>query len=126
MQQLKPKILLCILSAVSLPKIAECQGRVEMVFKEEFISQTLSGHVQIGDSTEGVKNVLVEVCTPRWKKPVVSTKTDSGGNFSFPTPKSGKLYYLRLTLDGMNPMLLKMRVKASGPKRVDLHMVPSA
>ncbi len=118
-------LLVCFLSAILFSEIAECQGKVQIVYEEELTSQTLSGHVQIGESPEGVKNVLVEVCNPAWKESLVSTKTDSDGNFSFPALKSKKLYYLRLSSYAMNTMLVKVRVKALGSKRVNLRLEPS-
>ena len=109
---------------IMAPGLLCSQGVLVDLYEEEYTSQTLSGLVLIGDAPDGVMGVLVEVCGPGWKDSIHSTRTDSKGHFSFPTlaPENEDLYYLRLSADGVNTTLVKVRIKPSGPKRVTLHM----
>ena len=117
-------LLLCVF--IAAPGALRAQGIVLEIVEEEYTSQTLSGKVFLGRLVPGAEaiGILVELCEPDWKDAIHSTRTDSKGNFSFPTltPKKEGLYYLRLSAEGVNTLLVKVRIKPSGPKEVTLRM----
>jgi len=82
----------------------------------------LSGHVRLERDSAGLAGVLVEVCDAQWKKPIVSTTTDSDGAFSFQGFKTNKIYYLRLSIRNADTLLVKVNLKSSGPKELLLAM----
>lgn len=117
-------LLLCVFLAA--PVTLRSQGTVLEIIEEEYTSQTLSGKVFLGQRRPGAEamGILVELCTPDWKDVIHSTKTVSEGRFSFPmlTPKSEDLYYLRLSAEGVNTLLVKVRIRPSGPNGASLLM----
>ena len=84
----------------------QCQNAT-IVQDNVLSSQTLSGHVQLGSNPSGLKNVLVEICSPDWKKRISSTITDEDGSFSFEKTKRAGLYHLRLSMPGTNTLLVR-------------------
>lgn len=101
---------------------ALCQN--EVIQREKPMKvQSLSGRVQLGDSPEGVKGVLVEDCTPDWKAVKSSTYTDEHGHFNFPDASEKQMHYLRLSLHGAHTLLIKVKIDRSGQK--DLRLVLS-
>lgn len=101
---------------------ALCQN--EVIQREKTMRvQSLSGRVQLGDSPEGVKGVLVEDCTPDWKAVKTSTYTDANGHFNFPDASAKRIHYLRLSFHGAHTLLIKVKIDRSGQKR--LHLVLS-
>jgi len=114
---------LCVLT-VLLAALSSGQN-TEIVLEDPLTSQTLSGHVQLGMHPSGLKNVLVEVCDSGWKKSIASTTTDIDGAFSFPAFKSKKSYHLRLSMSGANTLLVKVKIKPSGPKELTLSLTPA-
>ncbi len=117
-------LLVCVLGASLFCTSAYCQNAV-MVQQEVLISQALSGHVQLGAVRSGLRNVLIEVCDAEWKKSIASTTTDIDGAFSFPALKSKKTYHLRLSMPGANTLLVKVKIKSSGPKELSLSLTPA-
>jgi hypothetical protein len=58
--------------------------------------------------------VLVEECSSDWKQSLRSTKTDAKGGFTLAPVKGRDVYYLQLSMNGFDP--LRVRVKID-PKR---------
>jgi hypothetical protein len=114
-------MLLVCFFALFLETNAHCQN-TEIVLEKAMISQTLSGHVQFENELIHVKGVLVEVCDAEWKNQIASTTTDSDGAFFFRAFKAHKTYYLRLSLRNANTLLVKVKLKSSGPKELILNM----
>ncbi len=95
---------------------------MQVVEAKTISSQTLSGHVvHANDEGYRLAGVLVELCDDKWKNPFASTVTDSAGEFRFEGKPKG-IYHLRLSLAGMNPLLVTVRIKSRAPKTLSLRM----
>ena len=93
----------------------------EVIEREKTLkAQSLSGRVQLGDSPEGVKGVLVEECTKDWKTVKASTHTDENGHFSLPRASKNGIHYLRLSLHAANTLLIKVKIDRSGQNELSL------
>jgi len=99
--------------------IAFCQNEV-VVREKPLKAQSLSGRVQLGDSPEGVKGVLVEDCTDDWKVVKTSTYTDDNGHFNFPNASRKQVHYLRLSFHGAHTLQIKVKIDHSQRKELSL------
>jgi len=96
-------------------------AQTQLVVKEKPIkAQSLAGKVQLGDSREGVRGVLVEDCSDDWKAVLASTHTDEGGQFIFAKPSRNRMHYLRLSFPGANTLLVKVKLDHSGEQKLSL------
>jgi hypothetical protein len=86
------------------------------------ISRSLAGHVEIGITKVPAEDITVELCSSDWKTVLTSTKTDANGHFSLEKPKTGELFYLRLSAPGVNPYQLRVRLKKHGPQELKIHL----
>jgi hypothetical protein len=96
-----------------------CQNEV-IVRETPMKAQTLSGRVQLGDSPDGVKGVLVEDCDSDWNRVLASMQTDEKGHFNFPNASKDKTHYLRLSFHGAHTLQIKVEIQRSGPKELTL------
>lgn len=102
---------------------AVAQGVSIVQYAQPFKAQTLAGTVFAGLGTPA-KDVLVEECAPGWKVVESKTKTDEAGHFSFPGLARTRLYYLRLSANGFNTTLAKVRiVSGAHEKELSLRIV---
>ena len=98
------------------------QGQTQLVVQEGvLISHSLSGHVNIGLEKVVGKGVTVELCSADWKKVLASTKTDENGYFSLEKP-SGKLFHLRFSSAGLNPLQVKVRLSKHAAQDLSIHL----
>jgi len=67
-------------------------------------------------------NVEVEEFTSDWKQALRSAKTDANGTFSLTTVKGRDVYYLQLSLDGMDPLRVRVKVDHWRGKKLKLMM----
>ena len=107
----------------TLALIIAANGRCQTEMIERIKSmkaQNLSGRVQLGDSPEGVKGVLVEECTSDWKTVKASTYTDENGHFQLPSSSEKLLHYLRFSLRGAHTVLIRVKIDRSGPRELML------
>jgi hypothetical protein len=95
------------------------------------VTQSLTGHVQVSGSTDGLDGVLVEVCGSPWKlkgsvsckKLLGSISTDASGNFSFPSIKGRGTYYIRFFKgNGFNPLFVRVQLRRSGPPELTIEL----
>jgi len=115
--------LACIFVASSLLLAAQPQGIYLIDDQQLRLSRSLTGNVRAGIPSEGVAGVLVEVCGRPWNKiggvscgkSLGSTTTDVSGNFSFTALKGKGTYYLYFSKIGLQPLLLRVQLKPSGP-----------
>lgn len=92
------------------------RGQTQLFVQEGvLVSRSLSGHVNIGLDKVAGKGVTVELCSDDWKKVLASTKTDDNGYFSFEKPP-GKLFHLRFSSPGVNPLQVKARLSKHAAK----------
>jgi hypothetical protein len=98
------------------------KAQTQLVVQEGVIvSRSLSGHVNIGLEKVAGKGVTVELCSPDWKIILASTKTDDNGYFSLEKPP-GKLFYLRFSSTGVNPLQVKVRLSKHAAQDLSIHL----
>jgi hypothetical protein len=85
------------------------------------VSRSLSGHVNIGLGKVAGKGVTVELCSPDWKTVLASAKTDDNGYFSLEKPP-GKLFHLRFSSPGVNPLQVKVRLSKHAAQDLSIHL----
>jgi len=118
---LKKIALLGLFSTFSLLMAANAVCQNEVIEREKPLkAQSLSGRVQLGDSPEGVKGVLVEECTNDWKLVKTSTHTDDNGYFNFPNASRKQMHFLRFSFHGAHTLLIKVRIDRSGQKELSI------
>jgi hypothetical protein len=118
---LKQTALFGLAFGLTLLIVAGASAQNEVIEREKPLkAQSLSGRVQLGDSPEGVKGVLVEECTKDWKTVKASTHTDEDGHFSFPNASRKRTHYLRLSFHGANTLLVKVKLDRSGQQELSL------
>jgi hypothetical protein len=93
-----------------------------IVQKRVAASRILAGHVDIGVIKAPAENITVEVRSSNKGMVLASTKADAKGYFHLDTPKSGGMFYLRLSGRGVNPCELRVRVKNDGPPELQIHV----
>lgn len=108
---------LCFLALVPWAR-----GQFTQVVEARVIaSQTLSGRVHAKSDEDGLAGVRVQLCDSRWENTFASTMTDSAGHFHFEAMPKG-IYHLRLSLPGMDNLLVTVRLKSRAPKTLSLGM----
>lgn len=107
--------------ALLVARPALCQTEI-IVREKPLESRALAGAVQLGDSPEGVKGVLVEWCSPDWKTVKTSTRTDEKGRFSFSKASKKELHYLRFSFPGAHTLQIKVKMTGSGPKELTVRL----
>src|SRR4051812_31176031 len=114
----KSKLLVSGLAIVSL-----CGNATELVVRKEVsVSSALAGQVRVRGTGEPANGVTVDVCTPDWKKVLVSTRTDEKGHFSLEQTGNAKLLYLRLSSPGMDIYQLRVRIDEHGKQELDIRL----
>lgn len=98
------------------------RAQTQLVVQEGVIvARSLSGHVNIGLEKVAGKGVTVELCSPDWKTVLASTKTDDNGYFSF-DKRPGKLFHLRLSSPGVNPLQVKVHLSKHAAYDLSIHL----
>jgi hypothetical protein len=117
-----PRLFLSIVFTVFLVvAIGHAQNTVIMQ-KWVSVSRALAGHANIGLDRGPAEGITVELCSAGWKTVIASTKTDRNGYFSLHTPKSGELFYIRLSAPGVNAYQLRVRLNKSTGKELAIHL----
>jgi hypothetical protein len=101
-------VTICISGLVACSSFAHGVSIVEV--SKPIHATSLSGLVAFRDSNDGIPDALVEDCTPGWKRPVSSTRTDGNGNFKLPGSKRGSVHYLRISKEGWDTLLVKVKI----------------
>jgi hypothetical protein len=86
------------------------------------VSRVLAGHADIGIVKTPAEGITVELCGSGWHDVLASTTTDAKGYFLLDKPKTGNLFYLRLSAPGVNPYELRVRTKKSGRPELQIHL----
>jgi hypothetical protein len=73
--------------------------------------KSLSGWVH-DPSGAPVPSVRVQEFGPGWETSLRESKTDENGNFSLPPVPGRKIYYLQFSVDGFNPVRLRVQLDA--------------
>jgi hypothetical protein len=80
------------------------------------VASHLGGSVQY-DSMK-VSDALVEECTPDWKQPLSSVKTNASGFFELPSKGAGAVHNLRVTWSKTSSARLRVQIVPDAPPLV--------
>jgi len=90
--------------------------------KEISVSRVLAGHVLVSGTDEPASGVTVDLCSSDWKRVFTSTKTDEKGHFSLERPATGKLFFIRVSAQGMNIYELRVRIDKHATRELTIHL----
>ena len=93
-----------------------------VVQKEISVSRALTGQVLVKGTDEPADGVTVELRSSDWKDVLASTKTDAKGHFSLETPKTGKLFYIRVSAPGMDIYELRVRINKHSAQELAIRL----
>jgi hypothetical protein len=93
-----------------------------VVQKEISVSRALAGQVLVKGTDEPADGVTVELRSSDWKSVLASTKTDAKGRFSLEPPKTGKLFYIRVSGPGMDIYQLRVRIDKHSTHELAIHL----
>jgi hypothetical protein len=93
-----------------------------VVQKKISVSSALAGRVLFGAMDEPADGVTVELRSSDWKTVLASTKTDEHGHFLLDQPKTGKLFYVRVSAPGMNIYELRVRIKKRAKQELTIRL----
>ena len=94
--------------------------------KEISVSRALAGHVLVRGTDEPASKVTVELCSADWKTVFRSTKTDEKGYFELEQPRTGKLFYIRVSAPGMDIYELRVRIRKQAAKELTIRLSVAA
>src|ERR1051325_10446415 len=97
-------------------------ARTLVVQKEISVSRALAGQVLLKGTDEPADGVTVELRSSDWKDVLASTKTDARGHFSIETPKTGKLFYIRVSAPGMDIYELRVRINKHSAQELAIRL----
>ncbi len=86
------------------------------------VSHALAGQVLVKGTDEPADGVTVELRSSDWKNVLASTKTDAKGHFFLEAPKSGKLFYIRVSAPGMDIYELRVRINKHSAQELTIHL----
>ena len=86
------------------------------------MSRALAGQVLVKGTDEPADGVTVELRSSDWKDVLASTKTDAKGHFSLETPKTGKLFYIRVSAPGMDIYELRVRINKHSAQELAIRL----
>jgi hypothetical protein len=90
------------------------------------VSRALAGYADIGITKTPAEGITVALCSSDWSRVLASTQTDARGYFSLETPKTGDLFYLRLSAPGVNPYQVRVRIKKNARSELRVHLSNAA
>ncbi len=93
-----------------------------VIQKEISVSRALAGQILVKGTDEPADGVTVELRSSDWKNVLASTKTDAKGHFSLETPKTGKLFYIRVSAPGMDIYQLRVRINKHSTKELAIRL----
>jgi hypothetical protein len=101
------------------------QGISTVQIEKIFHANALSGIVTFGNGNAGpVPGALVEECSPKWAKTIADTHTDGNGSFKLPITGHASIHYLRISMNGANPLLVRVKLDSKSHGLV-LNLQPS-
>ena len=113
---IKASMFVGVMSLALLP--TRTYGQAQTVqYEEVFKAEILAGRVldQAGSTIGGVR---VQVCGKHWINCSTSTNTNQDGSFSFPAVTEKRLYHLRLTSPGFNPLEVSVKTGYAGKELI--------
>ena len=113
---------LVMLALVLLLAVGTGYSTTLVVQKEVSVSRALAGHVLVRGSDEPARGVTVELRSPDWQTVLASTKTDEQGHFLLEEPKTGKLFYIRVSAPGMDIYELRVRIKKQATQELTIRL----
>jgi hypothetical protein len=86
------------------------------------VSRALTGQVLVKGTDELADGVTVELRSSDWKDVLASTQTDAKGHFSLETPKTGRLFYIRVSAPGMDIYELRVRINKHSTQELTIRL----
>lgn len=111
-----------MLALVLLLTVGTGYSTTLVVLKTISVSRALSGHVLVAGTDEPANGVTVELCSADWRTVFKSTKTDLQGHFLLEQPKTGKLFYIRVSAPGMDIQELRVRIKKQAAQELTIRL----
>jgi 5-hydroxyisourate hydrolase-like protein (transthyretin family) len=93
-----------------------------VVQKEVSVSRALAGRVLVRGTDEPARGVTVELRSADWQTVLASTKTDEQGHFLLEQPKTGKLFYVRVSAPGMDIYELRVHIKKQSTQELTIRL----
>jgi hypothetical protein len=69
-----------------------------------------------------ISGALVEELSSEWKEVLRTTKTDPTGKFSFAPVKGRDVYYIQLSMDGFDPLRIRLKIDPKLGKNLRLKL----
>jgi hypothetical protein len=69
-----------------------------------------------------ISGALVEEFSSEWKEVLRTTKTDATGKFSFAPVKGRDVYYIQLSMDGFDPLRIRLKIDPKKGKNLRLKL----
>lgn len=116
------------LGACLLVILVASVGRAQNTVIQEWVSvsRALAGYADLGITEVPAEGITVTLCGSDWITVLASTQTDERGYFSLETPKTGDLFYLRLSAPGVNPYQLRVRIENTARSELRIHLSSAA
>lgn len=104
-----------------VPSHAHAQGVSIIEIEKVQLARSLAAVVR-DPANHPIPGVLVEELSSDWKESLRSTKTDAAGRFTFAPVNGRDVYYLQLTLNGFDPLRVRVKVDPKRGKKLRLKM----
>jgi hypothetical protein len=102
-------------------------AQTTVVIQEKLaVSRALAGYADIGITKTPAEGITVALCNSDWSTVLAATQTDVRGYFSLETPKTGGVFYLRLSAPGVNPYQLRVKIDNNAPSELRIHLSNAA
>jgi Carboxypeptidase regulatory-like domain len=69
-----------------------------------------------------ISGAVVEEFSSEWKELLRTTKTDPTGKFSFAPVKGRDVYYIQLSMDGFDPLRIRLKIDPKQGKNLRLKL----
>ncbi|MGE0406554.1 MAG: hypothetical protein AB7O65_09655 [Candidatus Korobacteraceae bacterium] len=121
----KHKLLVVCFLVILAGSVGHAQTTV-FIQEKVSVSHALAGYADIGITKAPAEGITVALCSSDWSTVLASTQTNVRGYFFLETPKTGDLFYLRLTAPGVNPYQLRVRIKKNVRSELQIHLSNAA
>ena len=112
------KALICV-SVMCLALLpTRTYGQAQTVqYEKVFKAKRLTGKV-LDPAGNSIRDVFVQVCDKHWTNCSTSTNTNEDGNFSFSSFTEKRLYHMRLSSPGLNPLEVRVKTGHAGKELI--------
>jgi len=113
---------LVILAMVLFLAVGTGYSTTLVMQREVSVSGALAGRVLVRGTDEPARGVTVELRSSDWQTVLASTKTDEQGHFLLEQPKTGNLFYVRVSAPGMDIYELRVRIKKHAKQELTIRL----